>query len=65
MIKKVYENLGSSGDKSILDKVLEVLKEFEINVIVGGLNDDEVNRLRSKFSKMKFEMSISGAALCR
>lgn len=62
--KKIYINLGSSGDHSILEKLLNELTEMDVHLCVGA-PQSQITSLSTKYKNIFWGSNLPGSLLCR
>lgn len=62
--KKVYINLGSSGDHSIVESLLKSLANLDITIVVGAPNS-HIDQLKTQFPQVFYSNNLPGSALCQ
>lgn len=62
--KKIYINLGSSGDHSILDQLLSELTKMDVQLCVGA-PQSQIDLLSSKYKNIFWSSNLPGSLLCR
>lgn len=61
---KLYFNLGSSGDHSILDKILTEIESLNFQTIVGA-PPDQIQALQSKYPAIHWSSNLPGSKICQ
>lgn len=62
--KKIYINLGSSGDHAIVESLLRELTTLDIEIVVGSPNS-HIENLKVQFPHVFYGSNLPGSALCQ
>lgn len=62
--KRVYINLGSSGDHTVVESLLKHLTRLDIEIVVGAPNS-HIETLKVQFPQVFYGSNLPGSVLCQ